>query len=77
MVDCARAVHTVQEKHVRKSDEGNRMPQMGQHTRLLIDANRDSPSLQRYLRYSARWDHDMYIFVKWHERGLWISANTK
>jgi len=44
MVDCARAVHTVQEKHVRKSGEGNRMPKMGQLTRLLMDANRDSPS---------------------------------
>ena len=40
MVDGERAVHTVQEEHVRKSGEGNSMPEMGQLTRLLIDANR-------------------------------------
>ena len=44
MVDGARAVHTAQGKHVRKSGEGNSLPEMGELTRLLIDANRDSPS---------------------------------
>jgi len=43
-VDGAWAVHTVQGKHVRKSGEDNSLPEMGELTRLLIDANRDSPS---------------------------------
>ena len=42
MVDGARAVHTVQEKHVRKSGEGNSMPEMGHLSRLLIDAEAEN-----------------------------------
>jgi len=44
MVDAARSVHTAQNVHVNTSGEGNTMAEMGQLTRLLIEAHRESPS---------------------------------
>jgi len=44
MVDAARSVHTAQTVHVHTSGEGNTMPEMGHLTRLLIEAQMESPS---------------------------------
>jgi len=44
-VDAARNVHTAESKHVQKSGEGNSLPEINAVTRLLIEQNRDSPSL--------------------------------
>jgi len=46
MVDAARCVHTAQTVHVHTSGEGNTMPEMGRLTRLLIEAQRESPSFR-------------------------------
>ena len=37
MVDAARNAHTVENKHVQKSDEGNSLPEMNAVTRLMIE----------------------------------------
>jgi len=43
-VEAARSVHRAQTAHVHTSGEGNTMSEMGQLSRLLIEAHRESPS---------------------------------